>query len=384
MTKYENRGLQKNLKEYSEELASLYEPEINLRKDRKTAGCVQAGGVNTNQSKVMDSKLDWMKEVEPDFHSVPLFMHSSPISDLWQDTVSISQSPSSLKGMSEDSVECRKRLDFNYIDVEPKNQYAEIDSNLYRHSSQSTDYCHSNARTKKSDQLDHFVFELIKSQCLCKPQLMEKVIEWSISQSKCSRITREDVLKLSQGRLWITVKSAKPQGGKEQEGLRNALDNIKGAYQEVQEGVYKQPKPKGCETRIQHRLRKDSVRLWLIEKYDSASCVWAAVARELPDGQWKYCSYNQVIQVVVIPMRKILGILRAKACLYQDVESCVEFLFNSCDQRKLNGKLKTRNLKHNIANLRIKLEKQYSLSFAILVANTAEKMTNDPEFWHTF
>merc|ERR1719419_1525552 len=83
-------------------------------------------------------------------------------------------------------------------------------------------------------------------------------------------------------------------------------------------------------------------------------------------------------------MRRILDRLRDKGCLYQDIEKSVEFLFTSCDQKKLNGKLKTRTLKHNIANLKNKLEKQYALSFAILVANAADKISNGADILDSF
>jgi hypothetical protein len=381
MAKYDLRDQSRGYLK-AQELSSLYEPEINTRSDRKLASCVQVGRADTNESKATDNKFGWLREVESSFYSTPPFMHS----DSWQDTFSVSLSTSSSKGMSEDSVEFRKRLDLNYLDLQRKTQCAEIDSNLYYgNSTENTDHCRSNARTGHSDQVDYCVFELIKAQCLSNPLLMEKVVKWSITQAKCGPISQADAQKLSHGRLWITVKAKNLMGGsKEQEGLRDALDNMKGAYQEREQGVYEQPKPKGCEPRMQHRLLKNSMGLWRIEKYDSSLGVWSVVARELLDGRWKYCRHNRVIQVVVIPLRRILKKLRDDACIYQDVEKCVEFLFNSCDQRKLNGKLKTRNLKHNIANLRIKLEKQYSLSFAILVANTAEKMTCDRDFWHDF
>jgi len=73
----------------------------------------------------------------------------------------------------------------------------------------------------------------------------------------------------------------------------------------------------------------------------------------------------------------ILESLGDRAVKYQKLEKNVEFLYTSCNQKKLNGKLKSRNLKHNIANLKTKLEKQYALSFAVLVANEADSITKD-------
>jgi len=51
-------------------------------------------------------------------------------------------------------------------------------------------------------------------------------------------------------------------------------------------------------------------------------------------------------------------------------------LFTSCNQEKLT-KLKGRNLKHHIANLKVKLEKRYALSFGVRVANTAETIAQE-------
>jgi len=73
-------------------------------------------------------------------------------------------------------------------------------------------------------------------------------------------------------------------------------------------------------------------------------------------------------------MQMILGRLRNEVSGYQEVAEHMEFLFTTFDQSRLNGKLKSRNLKHNIHNLHLKIKKQYALNFAITVANTAEEM----------
>jgi len=54
----------------------------------------------------------------------------------------------------------------------------------------------------------------------------------------------------------------------------------------------------------------------------------------------------------------------------------MDFLFTSCNQVKLS-KLKGRNLKHHIANLKVKLEKRYALSFGVQVASTAESIIQE-------
>jgi len=122
----------------------------------------------------------------------------------------------------------------------------------------------------------------------------------------------------------------------------------------------------------------------VIHKYDPAHGVWSEAAREFPDGRWVDCKYNRTIDVALIPMQRILGRLRNKASGCQEVAKHMEFLFTSCDQSKLNGKLKSRNLKHNINNLNLKLEKQYALNFAITVANIAEEMIDVSQFSEAF
>jgi len=59
---------------------------------------------------------------------------------------------------------------------------------------------------------------------------------------------------------------------------------------------------------------------------------------------------------------------------YDEMERRIGFLFNSCNQKKLNTRLRSRSLKHHIVNLRAKLEKQYALSFAVRIANIADSI----------
>jgi len=86
------------------------------------------------------------------------------------------------------------------------------------------------------------LFEQIKANCLCDPRLLEKVIVWSRHHDNFISISKEDTRKLSHGRLWITLRFAKSHKDMEQDCLQqDALDNLKGAYQEIEPCVYKQP-----------------------------------------------------------------------------------------------------------------------------------------------
>jgi len=183
----------------------------------------------------------------------------------------------------------------------------------------------------------------------------------------------------------VTAKSGAPANELE-EKLQDALDDIKGAYQEVDKtGIWKQPIPQAGEPGVQHRLLRDCKGFWMIEERATEgvenSEKWVACARELSDQRWVDLKNDQrEIEVRLVQMVTILEKMMVEET---DVESAdvqkgyVEFLFKTCNQKKLNTKLKKRNLKHNIANLKVKLEKQYALSFAVRVATTAEAIVQE-------
>jgi len=326
---------------------------------------------------------------EPEANLNPMFpsISSEPKPCSWLDTFSnpMSTSSSRSNSNSDNCAEFRQYHSSSSMNSDSKTWFANDDSEIwYRDSSPSYYQGRPSSSSKQSDHLEHAIFELIKAQCLSNPSLMEKVVQWGSNHSQFTTITQEDIQKYSQGRLWVTVRSLQPSGETNVETSHKNLDDMKGAYQEAEAGVFTQPKPWGRETEIQHRLSRNSVGLWRIEKYDLVGDEWCPVAKQKADGQWLECGYNRPIWVVLIPMRRILDRLRDKGCLYQDIEKSVEFLFTSCDQKKLNGKLKTRTLKHNIANLKNKLEKQYALSFAILVANAADKISNGADILDSF
>jgi len=268
------------------------------------------------------------------------------------------------------------RCHFNDINRELNTQFARLnhfDSN-HQHFNSSRKYCRSSADATKISQQDHALFELIKAQCNSNAWLKEKVVEWGISHgSKSSRITKENAKKLSHGRLWITIRSTQSEEEGD-ESFDSTLDDLKGAYQQCEPGVWKQPAPQGSEKGAQHRLLRSSVGLWVIEKYNFEGKAWSVRAREEPDGRWMDLKNNRMIHVTLVPLLNVLEKLREGGTAFHDVEKHLDFLFNSCNQRKLNGKLRTRNLNHNIANLKAKLEKQYALSFSVIVARTADSI----------
>jgi len=237
--------------------------------------------------------------------------------------------------------------------------------------------------TNERDEQELAMFELIKAHCMRNASLLKKMVTWAKSNYPARRVSPEEVSTMSEGRLWVTANVAESDESVEiEERLHESLNDIKGAYRQVRELVFKQPEPKVNEPGVQHRLIKSSLGYWKIEANDVNSGKWETCAQELPDGRWQDMKNNgTMIRVQIIPLEKILQrIDKQFMSSDQEVAKSIEFLFTSCNQKKLNSKLKGRNLKHNISNLKIKLEKQYALSFAVQVATTADSIArNLPE-----
>jgi hypothetical protein len=226
-----------------------------------------------------------------------------------------------------------------------------------------------------SDQQHEEMFELIKSQCLKYPILLRKVADWGSQTNRALRFSQKETESLSKSRLWITARIVDI----EENGLNmECLDDIKGAYQEISSGVWKQPDPLACGSEVQHKLYKDQHGRWMLERYDLESEMWHIRAKQLEDGRWIDIINNKmIIRVHIVPMNKILERLGEDLLESRmDIKKSLDFLFTSCNQLKLT-KLKGRNLKHHIANLKVKLEKRFALSFGVRVANTAETITQE-------
>jgi len=240
-------------------------------------------------------------------------------------------------------------------------------------------YADGLSSTAKEEKL----FEQIKAHCIMNPSLLKRVISWGNSKSQSAQMTKQDAGAISVGRLWLTASTTLPSNESD-EKLQEAVDDIKGAYQKVRDGVWQQPIPQKGEPGLQHRLRKDSFGCWIIEEQiqreDDEEC-WNICAKELVDHRWVDMKNDRKeIKVKKVQMVKILErmMLDKTAVESADIQkNYVDFLFKSCNQKKLNSKLKKRNLKHNIANLKVKLEKQYALSFAVKVANTADEIVQE-------
>jgi len=225
-----------------------------------------------------------------------------------------------------------------------------------------------------SDRHHEEMFEFIKAQCSKNPILFKKVVDW-VDNNPARTIPQNETKYPSEGRFWIT---AYPHDSNEGEVTVDTLDDIKGAYQETSAGVYTQPDPKECGSLVQHRLFKDEHGFWMLERRDFDCEEWHIRARQQEDEQWVDFRNNKaLIRVQVVPMNKILEKLGEDYLASKnEINKSIDFLFTSCNQEKLT-KLKGRNLKHHISNLKVKLEKRYALSFGVRVANAAETIAKE-------
>jgi len=228
-----------------------------------------------------------------------------------------------------------------------------------------------NSTTEKK-MSDNEVFDIFRTHCE-DTLILKEVLDWGITRRPNLKVGEKEIRELASGRLWVNVRlhwSSPKYTAK----LSGVLDDLKGAYQEVTAGVYYQPAPKPNEPGVQHRLRNIHAH-WVIEAFDVERGIWRARSKELSNGKWR--SGCTLYSIHVVQMVDILNRMKDEWSEYDEMQKRIEFLFNTCNQKKLNTKLKPRSLKHHIVNLRMKLEKQYALSFAVRVARVADYIALD-------
>jgi len=196
-----------------------------------------------------------------------------------------------------------------------------------------------------------------------------------------SQMNPEMITELGTGRLWLccmlddtTAEAGVPGKNRREQDM---LDNLKGAYQEIVKGseIYFQPNPGANQPGVQHRLRKEH-GFWIVEEHDPY-LEWKLRAKEQPGKYWvDVKNAHRALRVEIIPLAKILRRL-GDYMVDGEIEKQLRFLFIDCNQKKLNTKLKKRNLRHNIQTLKAKLEKQDCLSFAVRVVNVADAIARE-------
>jgi len=220
---------------------------------------------------------------------------------------------------------------------------------------------------------DDELCNLFQAHCRKHQNLQQNVLQWGISRMKNIRVDEKEISQIAFGRVWVTAKLA-PVFKNEIDSWHKDLDELKGAYQEAAPSVYIQPAPEMDEPGKQHRLRRNNLGLWMIEEYNSKQKNWRPCAQKLPYGYWVDLRDSRKIYIVkIFPILDILRRMKREWKDFEELKKNVEFLFNTCNQKKFNT-IKPRNLRHNVVSLRLKLEKQYDLSFAVRVASTADSL----------
>jgi len=248
--------------------------------------------------------------------------------------------------------------------------------------------CEEYGMTPSEIRHEQDMFEMIKIWCTGRPNLVKKLVSWGLSKDRDPgvpiKISPEKIRKLANGRIWVSCmlnKSPSARLSGEIISEQDALDNLKGAYQETEpgSGIYVQPKPEANQPGLQHRLKKEVNKegeCWVIEERDPETQSWKPRIQE-KSGRWLDLRYVcQPVRLKVIPLSKILE--RMTDNIFDGgVEKQLHFLFHECNQKKLNTKLRKRNLEHNIQNIKIKLKKQHCLSFAVRVAKVADTIAKE-------
>jgi len=206
------------------------------------------------------------------------------------------------------------------------------------------------------------------------PSLLQRFLNWGILRIPNCRVGDAEATNFGKGRVWVSASlmQCEKQDGK---NWSDVLDELKGAYEEASPGVYLQSPPQENEPGVRHRLKRNSLGLWTIEEYVAEQEQWVMCAQELPYGGWVDSKDNlKMYNIRIVPMVNILSRMKDDWSDAEEMEKNLEFLFKSCNHKKLNTKLKARNLRHNIANLKVKLEKQHKLCFGVTVANVADEI----------
>jgi len=221
---------------------------------------------------------------------------------------------------------------------------------------------------------DDELFDQLKKCCVKCPSLLEKIVNWGITRTPNRRVGTNDIARFAAGRIWVRASLIEPPRGST-ESWQEVLNEFKGAYQEAQPDVFMQPPSQPNEPGKRHRIRKNNMGFWMIEEHNADVSIWEPCAQELPYGHWVDLKNNRRrYKIQLVPMLSILNRMQEHWTDHEEMERSIDFLFNSCNQKKLNTRLKARNLKHNISNLRLKLEKQYALSFAVRAAEIADSI----------
>jgi len=218
------------------------------------------------------------------------------------------------------------------------------------------------------------LFVLFQGRCRKNKSLLEKVLDWGISLTPYRPVSEKEILEVTDGRIWLSIRLILPNP-EDEEKYGKIIGDLKGAYQEAKTGVYLQVSDYS-EVRVQHRLKKSSLGLFMIEENNLDSDLWVPCVKEHPYGNWVDLKNNGMMyKVQLVPMLSIIKEMKKKWADIDEMERYFDFLFKSSDLK--NTGLKHQDLDESISNLNTKLEKEYELSFAVRIASIANSIALD-------
>jgi len=337
--------------------------DLNSRRGSISSVCSLSSLVSTNKG--------WKHEPVMGHHGntgeyIRSELHVDDKTPEYKITLLDGENPEERKGSSDDSVDCSlKKKKFTLaspvtIVIPPETTF------LCTNSITQCPSCHVIRNENEC-------FRDIVKLCDENPSIMKHMMQWK--KQTTTNLTKLDYDRLSRGRMWVTARLLPKTKDNAWQG---AINELKGAYQESEIGsmIYIQAAPSHSNVR-RHRLRRSSRNLWVIElQHGGTNKKWSTCVEEILGRQWIDHRYEgRFIEITVVPLISILEKMGERNIPENPgIEKCLEFLFSTCNQKKLSSKLKTRNLKHNIANLKAKLDKQYSLAFAVQLSNIAVKI----------
>merc|ERR1719419_250150 len=157
------------------------------------------------------------------------------------------------------------------------------------HGNSSSIACH---QERENDE--QHIFKMIKYICTGRPNLVKKVVLWGLradaSSNATFKINRGRIHELSRGKFWVSCMLGHSKIGLKKVFMgskQDALDDVKGAYQELEEmpGIYVQPRLDQYEQGRQHRLRLEFGK-WVIEQLDPATNTWKVKAKQQFGTRW--------------------------------------------------------------------------------------------------
>jgi len=280
------------------------------------------------------------------------------------------------------------RLD-NISDMWSDFSCAALSSGISMYSSPKSMYSQfsiDNSSIHDSEKMeDEVMVDRIKTLCSERPNLLKRVLLWGQSNYEKPDVPIEmspmRMQKLTSGRVWVSCSMLADEltitGFKDFTKYQHTIDNLKGAYHEEEEGscIYVQPKPES-QIGMWHRLRKVE-NVWLIEEYDSETQTWKLRARELSGINWQDVKHsNNPLRLKVFPLINILSRM-SEIIFDKAIEKKVDFLFHECNHKKIAAKLKNRTFDSNIRRLKLKLQRLYSLDFAVQFLRVADEIARE-------